>query len=250
MNGVLLIPCVGPMQSWGTRSRFQERDTEREPSKSGVIGLLCAALGRDRIEPVDDLAALKMAVRADREGKLEKDFQTAQDVAVAGGSTTENLLSNRYFLSDAAFIVGLAGPYKLLETLHSALKRPVWPLFLGRKSYVPSEPVFLKDGLMRDLSLNDALFSYPLLIANEELKRRLLAKGRGMGGKIRMVFEMDEPTHEVRYDQPKCFALGRREFTQRFVNSRYDDIAMFETGKEAGNVFDATKSEAVGPVGN
>ena len=61
MNGVLLIPCVGPMQSWGTRSRFQERDTEREPSKSGIIGLLCAALGRDRNESVDDLADLTHA---------------------------------------------------------------------------------------------------------------------------------------------------------------------------------------------
>jgi CRISPR system Cascade subunit CasD len=71
MNGVLLIPCVGPMQSWGTRSRFQERDTEREPSKSGLIGLICAALGRDRNETVEDLAALKMAVRVDREGKLQ-----------------------------------------------------------------------------------------------------------------------------------------------------------------------------------
>nr|WP_208597066.1 CRISPR-associated protein Cas5 [Syntrophobacter fumaroxidans] len=43
MKGTLLMACVGPMQAWGTRSRFQERDTEREPSKSGVVGLLCAA---------------------------------------------------------------------------------------------------------------------------------------------------------------------------------------------------------------
>jgi len=50
----LLIPLVGPMQSWGTRSRFDHRDTEREPSKSGVIGLVCAAIGRDRNEPIDD----------------------------------------------------------------------------------------------------------------------------------------------------------------------------------------------------
>ena len=52
----LLMRLAGPMQSWGTGSRFDERDTQLEPSKSGVVGLLCAALGRDRAEPVDDLA--------------------------------------------------------------------------------------------------------------------------------------------------------------------------------------------------
>ena len=45
---VLLMRLAGPMQSWGTQSRFLHRDTGREPSKSGVIGVLCAALGRPR----------------------------------------------------------------------------------------------------------------------------------------------------------------------------------------------------------
>ena len=45
---VLLMRLAGPMQSWGTRSRFSNRDTGLEPSRSGVIGLLCAALGRPR----------------------------------------------------------------------------------------------------------------------------------------------------------------------------------------------------------
>ena len=51
---VLLMRLAGPMQSWGTRSRFGNRDTGLEPSRSGVIGLLCAALGRPRAEPLDD----------------------------------------------------------------------------------------------------------------------------------------------------------------------------------------------------
>ena len=42
----LLLRLAGPMQSWGTASKFRERDTGREPSKSGVVGLLAAALGR------------------------------------------------------------------------------------------------------------------------------------------------------------------------------------------------------------
>ena len=51
---VLLMRLAGPMQSWGTRSRFSNRDTGLEPSRSGVIGLLCAALGRPREESLDD----------------------------------------------------------------------------------------------------------------------------------------------------------------------------------------------------
>jgi len=232
MNSVLLIRCVGPMQSWGTRSRFQERDTEREPSKSGVIGILCAALGRDRSEPVDDLAALRMGIRVDREGKLEKDFQTAQDVAVAGGNTTQDLLSNRYYLADAAFLVGFEGPAELLKSLHSALARPVWPLFLGRKSYVPSESLFLADGLQGNVSLHDALTCFRFLITSDEIKRRMEAVQKGRADKVRFVVETDAMTHEVRSDQPKSFALGKREFRQRYVTTSYRDIAEFPAARE------------------
>ena len=50
----LLLRLAGPMQSWGTQSRFTIRDTGYEPSKSGVIGLLCAALGKPRDESHPD----------------------------------------------------------------------------------------------------------------------------------------------------------------------------------------------------
>lgn len=242
MNGVLLIPCVGPMQSWGTRSRFQERDTEREPSKSGVIGMLCAALGRDRNEPVDDLAALKMAVRVDREGKLEKDFQTAQDVAVASGGTTQNLLSNRYYLADAAFLVGLEGPMELLEKLYAALENPVCPMFLGRKSYVPSNPFYLQNGLLSDVSLQAAFSASPLQLWGYEYDRLLSARNRGNDIKIRLVYETEEVTHEVRNDQPKSFALGRREFGQRYVITSYEEISVFPAPKEDDDVPYAVES--------
>ena len=56
---VLLLRLAGPMQAWGTQSRFTVRDTGLEPSKSGVIGLLCAAL---RSEPArSNVCALRRA---------------------------------------------------------------------------------------------------------------------------------------------------------------------------------------------
>src|SRR5258706_11213757 len=73
----LLLRLAAPMQSWGTQSRFVVRDTGLEPSKSGVIGLLCAALGRPREAPMEDLARLRMGVRVDREGVMQTDYHTA-----------------------------------------------------------------------------------------------------------------------------------------------------------------------------
>ena len=44
----LLLRLAGPLQAWGNDSKFETRRTGREPSKSGVIGLLAAALGKKK----------------------------------------------------------------------------------------------------------------------------------------------------------------------------------------------------------
>lgn len=44
----LLLRLAGPVQSWGIDSKFEVRRTENAPSKSGVTGLLAAALGIQR----------------------------------------------------------------------------------------------------------------------------------------------------------------------------------------------------------
>ncbi|WP_268083151.1 type I-E CRISPR-associated protein Cas5/CasD, partial [Acinetobacter baumannii] len=107
------------MQSWGTRSRFDERDTDLVPSKSGVIGLICAAMGIDREErePVLQLADLRMGVRVDQLGVLRYDYQTAQNVIAADASKIHpTTVSRRYYLADAVFLVGLEGKdWRLLE---------------------------------------------------------------------------------------------------------------------------------------
>lgn len=155
----LLLRLAGPMQSWGTQSRFLERDTGMEPSKSGVLGLVCAALGRPRDADVDDLAALTMGVRVDHEGTLRRDYQTAEGVVRASGSPGGTVVSNRYYLADADFLVGLAGEdLALLERIDAALGKPRWPLALGRKAFVPGVPVRLKEnGIHANTALDVAL---------------------------------------------------------------------------------------------
>lgn len=64
----LLLRLAGPMQAWGTDSKFEVRGAGREPSKSGVIGLLAAALGRSRDSDLSDLNALRFGIRVEQEG--------------------------------------------------------------------------------------------------------------------------------------------------------------------------------------
>lgn len=201
----LLLRLQGPMQSWGTTSRFDERDTQLEPSKSGVLGLVCAALGRDRSEPVDDLAALRMGVRVDREGVPMRDYQTATGVVNAAGKVEKErtVVSPRYYLADAVFLVGLEGERALLERIHEALPRPAWPLALGRKSFVPSEPVHLPDGLV-EAGLEQALTQWPPLAAHG-------------AEALRFVLE-DDAEGAIRLDQPVA-PFAERRFGPRFVRS-------------------------------
>lgn len=163
----LLLRIQAPMQSWGIASQFSYRDTAREPSKSGLIGLICAAIGRPRSEPVDDLAGLRMGVRTDKEGSLLKDYHIARDIFKADGKIKTAELSNRYYLSDAAFLVGLEGPLELLERIQKALQKPVWTLYLGRKAFPPSMPIWLPDGIQPGKDLLSALSDYPALVETE-----------------------------------------------------------------------------------
>ena len=130
---VLLLRLGAPLQSWGTSSRFARRGTDRMPSKSGVIGLLAAAQGRRRSDPMEELRGLQMAVRIEQPGRIERDFQTAS----RPGERTPVSVSTRYYLADAVFLVAVQGQDELLEDLQNALRRPYFPLYLGRRSCPP-----------------------------------------------------------------------------------------------------------------
>lgn len=231
---VLLLCFIGPMQSWGTQSRFSIRDTGLEPSKSGVVGVLCAALGRPREAPVTDLAALRMGVRVDREGRMAKDYHTTggqregapgpRGVLKAGGGISHNaVLSTRFYLADAAFLVGLEGELELLRALDRALAAPVWTLFLGRKAFPPSVPIRLPDGLRETEALESALRTYPRLTCAKEKEPAL-----------RLVLE-DTAGEAVRVDQPLSFA--ERRFTQRRVTTKWVAGEEMPASKEGSCFF-------------
>ncbi len=205
----LLLCLKGPMQSWGIQSQYGVRDTGREPSKSGVMGLICAAMGIDRKDDLSlrELTQLRMGVRADQEGRLERDYHTAKDVLKANDNKKNTDVSARYYLADAAFLVGLESEKTLLlEKIQYALFHPVWILFLGRKSFAPSMPIGLIDGLKTDCTLEEALQNYPYLSSDP------------LPEKIRMVIE-SEQGNMIRCDQPVSFYT--RKFTFRSVRNEF-----------------------------
>ncbi|MBS4018294.1 MAG: type I-E CRISPR-associated protein Cas5/CasD [Dechloromonas sp.] len=211
----LLLRLVGPMQSWGTTSRFDQRDTGKEPSKSGVIGLVAAALGIDRENWTDliPLTKLSMGIRHDRPGVPKRDYQTAQHIISADHSKVhETAVTTRDYLADAAFLVGLAtDDHALLDRIHKALDNPVWPLALGRKAYVPSESVWMPDALL-NLPLREALACWPWIASHrkwEKLPEKLLVSLESADGSG--VLKMDQPLS----------SFAERRFGARFVSSEW-----------------------------
>jgi len=193
------------MMSWGDHSQFGHRDSRREPTKSAVIGLLCAALGRPRWEPVDDLTALKMGVRVNKEGVLQKDYHTVQDNMRDDGSKVNTTLSDRYYVADADYLVGLEGEPALLRQLDAALQAPHWQLYLGRKSFIPSHPV--RVGIVEqplELALQDAVYEH---------------RGRKSPPfPLRLVLEAADG-NDTRQDVPLDWQ--RRRFGRRIVTTTY-----------------------------
>lgn len=218
----LLLRLVGPMQSWGTTSRFDERDTGKEPSKSGVIGLVAAALGIDRENWTDlkPLCTLRMGVRHDRPGVPKRDYQTAQQVIAADGSKIHSTaVTTRHYLADAAFLVGLSGEDRaLLERIHTAFADPVWPLALGRKPYVPSEPIWMHDAVV-DADLREALTQWPSIAT---------VRPRQPGTPRILSLESADGSGLMKMDQPLS-SFAERRFGPRFVVSEVLDVPV-QTG--------------------
>lgn len=211
----LLLRLVGPMQSWGTTSRFDHRDTGKEPSKSGVIGLLAAALGIDRddwtnLEPICGLA---MGVRHDRAGEPKRDYQTALKIVSADGKKTHpTAVTKRDYLADAAFLVGLASEdHGLLKRTHAALRDPRWPLALGRRSYVPSESIWIDSGL-QDTPLRETLAQWPWITS--------LRKWETPPTRLLVSFDSEDGSGQLKMDQPLS-SFAERRFGARYVRSEW-----------------------------
>ncbi|MFI3291729.1 MAG: type I-E CRISPR-associated protein Cas5/CasD [Opitutales bacterium] len=166
MSKYLGLVLKAPLQSWGLSGKFDKRTTYAYPTKSALVGMLCAALGKDKYaEEFDDLSELNSLAYecflVDDKSKKLKKFRYMTDFhSIAGGldrgSRIDRLfmmrsadgkikndakITTRDYLQDTTFIVLIGGELDVLEKLSQALKDPKWGVWLGRKSCIASEPI-------------------------------------------------------------------------------------------------------------
>ncbi|MDR1398087.1 MAG: type I-E CRISPR-associated protein Cas5/CasD [Desulfarculales bacterium] len=201
----LLLRLAAPLQSWGLSAKLEyRRSTERTPTKSGVVGLLAAALGRRRDQSVDDLQALRFGVRVEREGVLLRDYHTVQH-------GKKPYITNRYYLVDALFLAGLEGDEAFLRQLDEALRYPLFPLFLGRRSCPPQGLVAL--GIRNGKTLLQTLSQEPWLLSDYARKKE------DTQVRLRIVSDSDGSESEsyLQRDVPVSFDQAHRQFGFRRV---------------------------------
>ena len=154
-HAYLALLLDAPLQSWGFSSRFQRRTTGLHPTKSGVIGLICAAMGlakgsaeeRDMLPHLGGLKMTTLAIPRQPQGdplpaiRLE-DYHTVLGTRRASGAMNPDaVVTRRQYLADARFGVILAGDPAILKRIITALEDPVWGVWFGRKSCLPAEPI-------------------------------------------------------------------------------------------------------------
>ena len=220
----LLLRFAGPMQAWGGNSKFDIRRTNREPTKSGVIGLLASALGMRRDERLDELVSLRFGVRVDREGILINDLQTVEGVKIENKKNKilsaykifigkkDPYMTTRYYLCDAVFLIGLhSDDEALMQRLEHAARNPAHPLFLGRRSCPPEGRVCLG---LRQMPLEEALKSEPSLIPPKPSKP-------GEPQRARIV--LDDPHGTARLnDLPVSFSPYNRQYAYRAAREMWN----------------------------
>ena len=231
---VLLLQLAGPMQAWGDSSRFVRRNTNKEPTKSGVIGLLAAAQGRNREDPIEDLLMLTFGVRIEQAGHIIRDFQTEK--SLDGQKIMP--LTNRYYLSDAKFLVALQSSQELLESLDAALSSPRWPLYLGRRSCPVTQPV--------SLGIADNYGDIREALTDEPWHAAAWYKRRYGFPDLEVVCDADEgETFETQNDLPVSFSVQHRKYASRPVHRYTVPNPDSNKAKKVNDMDDPTDSQQI-----
>lgn len=208
------MQLAGPLQAWGASARFARRTTEQAPTKSGVVGMLAAALGRQRTDDITDLTALRFGVRVDQRGTPVRDFQTAHHFE----SGRAMPVSERFYLADAVFVAVVEGDNDLIERLHQALRHPEFLPYLGRRSCPPSRPIEL--AFHHDQTLDERLNAEPWRASRWHQRKHHEPMVR-----LETIVQADDgrPADTVR-DQPLSFDPRHRRYALRGIRRDHVEI--------------------------
>ena len=170
----LVFRLYGPMASWGQAAVGGERPTGMAPGRAAILGLMGAALGIKREDEAGQqqlFDELQFAVKQLSAGTLMRDYHTVQVPSTdkkhrhytrkseLSVDKLNTVLSSRHYRQDGVWIVAVylkeGAKHHTLEQIQKHLQRPVFPLYLGRKSCPPSLPLM------------------PVLVATDSLKQAL-----------------------------------------------------------------------------
>lgn len=151
MNCCLMLHLDAPMQSWGIESLYNRRMSGSAPSKSGLCGMVCAALGackesKEEKEVVNGFSQIRLItveLHGESRGAFLRDYHTVQGTRNADGyDKTDAVLTHRFYHSDKRFVALLFSEDRaFLERIRQALLNPVWGVWLGRKCCIPASPI-------------------------------------------------------------------------------------------------------------
>lgn len=223
----LLLRLEGPLQSWGDRSRFWQRETLSYPTKSGVLGLIfCACgFGGPQTEKLSKFSKLPMTI-FDLTNEVEKSILT--DMQLIGGHYDEEdpwefllvpkksdgkkptnggpKMTYRAYLQDASFAVILEIPSEYAEKVALKMKHPQWDIYLGRKCCVPSRPVF--QGMFKTYQE-----------AEQELENSLMKEDEGKKIRFKIIeTNSQDPDAMLLFDVPVQFGEVKK-YEARYVKA-------------------------------
>lgn len=228
----LALRLEGPLQSWGFDSQYNRRNTSLMPTKSAIAGMCCAAIGCCRGSKQEQLfleAFQSLRMTSIARG-VKKGLKTSrlQDYHTVGGGYNPNkhdergnitisaddgkprakngqslaVLTHRQYLTDASFGVLLEGNSTFLKKIATALQNPVWGIWLGRKTCIPTAPVLAGLRGNRDEALKLLLGDKPLDLFTRQEDVESFADGR-----------------DSLPDMPVSFATEQRQFAPRRVKT-------------------------------
>jgi CRISPR system Cascade subunit CasD len=190
-EGYMALRLEGPLQSWGFDSQYNRRNTGLMPTKSAIAGICCAAIGLSRGTEKEQaflvsfgkvrmqaIAMPRKGVKKELPVRRLQDYHTVQNTKTAEGKNKDCHITYRQYLTDASFGILLSGESSLLKQIADALVNPVWGIWLGRKTCIPSAPVFvgLKDN--HDAALRLLIGDKPLELFTRQEEVETFSEGR------------------------------------------------------------------------
>lgn len=180
MASVLKLVLSGPLQSYGIDSRWDSRNTNYYPTKSAIIGMIGSAFGYERGDNRLDLLNenLSVNIRIDKPGYILEDSQVVYwDVlSVDGNKRSGHPFLTKYYVQDAIYTVYLYSNKELIDSIYLALRNPVWSLYLGRKSCVPSYPIVSEKPFDNVDDIRNFIINSPIILEERVIKSYLKEK--------------------------------------------------------------------------